>query len=209
MLRIVKPAPVWEANPPRTASQTQEQTAHMNKIAILSFFLATALFPLNADQAAAFFDDSEVREIRLYFDSTGWYNTLFQSHQRDPNDPYFPARFRFGATTIEKIGARFKGNSSFQRNGVKKPFKLDFNEYDSNATFMGLKKLNLHNGDLQPDYLHEKLFLEFASKYVAAMRSVHVRLYVNDVYYGLYLAVEQPDNVMMRSRYGDDEDGNL
>jgi spore coat protein CotH len=41
------------------------------------------------------------------------------------------------------------------------------------------------------------------------MRAVHCRVYVNDVYYGLYLAVEQPDKAVMRSRFGKDEDGNL
>jgi hypothetical protein len=107
------------------------------------------------------------------------------------------------------IGCRFKGNSSFRRNGIKKPFKLDFNEYDDNAAFLGLKKLNLNNFDLAPDFRREKLLHDFAGKYVAALRSVYVRLYVNDAFYGLYLAVEQPDKTMMRSRYGDDEDGNL
>lgn len=171
--------------------------------------LLAAASGLHADQAATFFDDSAVREIRLYFENANWYNQLYQAHASDPNDPYFPARFQSGNTSIAKIGARFKGNSSFQRNGVKKPFKLDFHEYDDSATFYGLKKLNLHNGDLQPDFLHEKMFLDFAGKYIAAMRGVHVRLYVNDAYYGLYLAVEQPDKVMMQSRYGSDEDGNL
>jgi hypothetical protein len=164
---------------------------------------------LLADQAASFFDDSSVKEIRITFSDPNWYNTLYQSHDRNPEDPYFPARFQYGDTVIPVIGARFKGNSSFRRNGVKKPFKLDFNWHDSNATFLGLKKLNLHNGDLQPEFLHEKLFLEYAGKYIAALRAVHVRLYVNDVYYGLYLAVEQPDKTMMQSRFGSDEDGNL
>lgn len=162
-----------------------------------------------ADQAASFFDDSAVREIRLYFDDANWYNTLFQSHNSNPADPNFPVRFHYGETNLAKIGVRFKGNSSFRRNGIKKPFKLDFNEYDDNATFLGLKKLNLHPGDLQPDFLHEKLFLDFAGARIAALRAVHVRLYVNDAYYGLYLAVEQPDKTMMQSRFGDDEDGNL
>ncbi|MCC6590040.1 MAG: CotH kinase family protein [Bryobacterales bacterium] len=177
-------------------------------IPLLTLLLAAGS-SLHADEAATFFDDSAVREIRLYFDNANWYSQLYQSHATNANDPYFPARFQSGNTSIAKIGARFKGNSSFQRNGVKKPFKLDFHEYDDTANFYGLKKLNLHNGDLQPDFLHEKMFLDFASKYIAAMRSVHVRLYVNDVYYGLYLAVEQPDKVMMQSRFGSEEDGNL
>jgi uncharacterized protein (TIGR03437 family) len=164
---------------------------------------------LGADQAAVFFDDSAVREIRLYFSDANWYNTLYQAHNSNPEDPYFPARFRYGDTVMESIGVRFKGNASFRRNGVKKSFKLDFNRYNPDATFLGLKKLNLNTGDLQPDLMREKLFLDFAGKFVAARRAVHVRLYVNDAYYGLYIAVEQPDKTMMQSRFGDDEDGNL
>ena len=113
------------------------------------------------DPAAAFFNDSEVREVRLYFDDANWYNTLFAGH-RTAEDPYFPCRFRSGDISLERIGCRFKGNSSFNRNGIKKPFKLDFNEFDDNATFMGLKKLNLNNFDLQPDFMREKLLHDTA-----------------------------------------------
>lgn len=162
-----------------------------------------------ADDASAFFEDSTVKEIRIYFDSANWYNTLYQSHASNPDDPYFPARFVYGGTTIPKIGVRFKGFSSFQRNGVKKSFKLDFHEYDSEARFLGMKKLNLNNGDLQPSFMREKMFLDFAGKYMAAMRAVYVRLYVNDVYYGLYIGIEQPDKPMLRNWYGSSEDGNL
>lgn len=164
---------------------------------------------LRADQASAFFDDTTIKEVRITFADSNWYNTLFNSHRSDANDPYFPAAFESAGVSIPQIGIRFKGNSSFNRNGVKKPFKIDFNEYDDDATFYGLKKLNLHNGDLQPDFMHEKLFHEFAGKYIAAMRSTYVRLYINGAYYGLYQAVEQPDKTMMQSRFGDNEDGNL
>jgi len=165
--------------------------------------------PPLSDQAAAFFDDSAVREIRLYFDDPNWFATLQRAHQSDPSDPYFPCRFRSGDVELPRIGCRFKGNSSFQRNGIKKPFKLDFNEYDDNATFLGLKKLNLNNFDLQPDFMREKLLHDLTGRFIAALRSVYVRLYVNDAFYGLYLAVEQPDKTMMQSRWGSSEDGNL
>ena len=33
------------------------------------------------DKASAFFDDSAVREIRIYFDDPNWYNTLVNAHQ--------------------------------------------------------------------------------------------------------------------------------
>lgn len=172
---------------------------------------ALAQHPKLYDPAAAFFDDSAVREIRLYFTDPDWYNKLVQAHQNQAQtgDPFFPCRFKYGTVEIPQIGCRFKGNSSFRRNGIKRPFKLDFNEYDANANFLGLTKLNLQTNDLQPDFLREKLTTDFAGKFVAALRMVHVRVYVNDAYYGLYTAMEQPDKRMMESRFGSNEDGNL
>jgi uncharacterized protein (TIGR03437 family) len=189
----------------------------MNRIALAALWVSLFAIPGLAqhpgltDKASAFFDDSAVREIRIYFDNANWYNTMVQNHQNQAQtgDPYIPCRFKYGQIDLPKIGVRFKGNSSFTRNGIKRPFKFDFNEYDANLDFLGLKKLNLNTNDLQPDFMREKLFTDFAGKFVSALRAVHVRLYVNDVYYGLYTALEQPDKAMMKSRYGDNEDGNL
>lgn len=163
------------------------------------------------DKAAAFFDDSAVREIRLYFENANWYNTMVQNHQNQAQtgDPFIPCRFKWGTIDLPRIGCRFKGNSSFRRNGIKRPFKFDFNEFDPNANFLGLTKLNLQTNDLAPDFLREKLFSDFIGKFIPSLRMVHVRLYVNDAYYGLYTAMEQPDKNMMESRFGKNEDGNL
>ena len=163
------------------------------------------------DKAAAFFDDSAVREIRLYFENTNWYNTMVQNHQNQAQtgDPFIPCRFKYGTIDLPRIGCRFKGNSSFRRNGIKRPFKLDFNEFVTGTNFLGLTKLNLQTNDLAPDFLREKLFSDFIGKFIPSLRMVHVRLYVNDAYYGLYTAMEQPDKNMMESRFGKNEDGNL
>lgn len=172
---------------------------------------ALAQQPKLTDKAAVFFDDTTVKEIRIYFDDPNWYNTLVQAHQNQAQtgDPFFPCRFKYGSIELPKVGVRFKGNSSFRRNGIKRPFKFDFNEYDTTINFLGLHKLNLNTNDLAPDFMREKLFSDFAGKFVTAMRAVHVRLYVNDAYYGLYTAMEQPDKDMMQSRFGENEDGNL
>ncbi len=143
---------------------------------------------------------------------TGWYNTLYDSHANDSDDPYFPASFSADGVTIDTVGVRFKGNSSFNANGIKKSFKIDFDEYDEDndeLVFYDLKKLNLNNGFKDPTMLREKLFLDFAGDFVAAPRAVHVKVYVNGEYYGLYTAVEQVDKTFVQNRFGDDEDGNL
>ena len=129
-----------------------------------------------SDESDAFFDDSYVHEIYLTFDdadygATGWYDTLYDSHANDPDDPYFPASFSADGVTIDVVGVRFKGNSSFNANGVKKSFKIDFDEYDEDndeLVFYDLKKLNLNNGFKDPTMLREKLFLDFASDFVVS-----------------------------------------
>ncbi|MHC3130231.1 MAG: CotH kinase family protein, partial [Candidatus Bathyarchaeota archaeon] len=179
------------------------------------------------NEANVFFDDSYIHEIRLYFDDPNWYDTLYAGHDsnRSTADPYFPARFVSQGIEIDPVGARFKGLSTFGFGGgffwggggedehIKKPFRIDFNMYDEGdgeeTTFFGLKKLNLNNGALDPSLIREKLFMDFASNYVPAPRSVFTRVYVNDEYYGLYLAMEHIDNTFVESRFGNDEDGNL
>jgi spore coat protein CotH len=178
-------------------------------------------------EADVFFDDSYVHEIRLYFDDPDWYDTLYDAHDNDRNtqDPYFPARFVSHGIEIDPVGARFKGLSTFGFGGgfpwwgggadedIKKPFRIDFNMYDEGdgeeTTFFGLKKLNLNNGALDPTLMREKLFMDFASKYVHTPRSVYTRLYINDEYYGLYLAMEHIDNTFVENRFGNDEHGNI
>ncbi|KAA3655941.1 MAG: hypothetical protein DWQ04_32535, partial [Chloroflexi bacterium] len=170
-----------------------------------------------ADASDAFFDDSYVHEIYLTFDNAdygtdGWYATLYESHANDADDPYFPASFSADGVTIATVGVRFKGNSSFNANSIKKSFKIDFDEYDEDndeLVFYDLKKLNLNNGFKDPTMLREKLFLDFAGDFVSAPRAVHTKVYVNGEYYGLYTAVEQVDKTFVQNRFGDDEDGNL
>ncbi len=164
---------------------------------------------VHADEADVFFDDSFVHEVRITFTDSGWYSTLYDSHANDPDDPYFPAAVECDGVVLDPVGVRFKGNSSFSIPGVKKSFKIDFNRYDDDATFVGLKKLNLNNGFKDPTMMRAKLFLDFAGKFVPTIRAVHTRLYVNGTYWGLYTATEQVDKTFAQSRFGDDEDGNL
>jgi spore coat protein CotH len=183
------------------------------------------------NEADIFFDDSYIHEIRLYFSDPNWYDTLYAAHDEDPNAPYFPARFVSHGIELDPIGVRFKGLATFGfgsgNNGLpwgggqggtedtnrKKPFRLDFNMYDDGSgeetTFFGLKKLSLNNGALDPTLMRDKLFLDFARKYVPTPRAVYTRVYVNDEYIGLYLAVENIDNTYVESRFAGEQNGNI
>jgi spore coat protein CotH len=181
---------------------------------LLAVLLWAVAVPSLADDADLFFDDSAVRDIAIFFDDPEWYDTLLAGHADNPDDPYFPARFEYGDLVLDPVGVRFKGNSSFRIPGVKKPFRIDFNEYDEGdpgrqTTFYGMKKLNLNNGFKDPTLLREKLFLDFCSPYLPSLRAVHVRVWVNGEYWGLYTAVEHIDELFIARHFGAGEDGNL
>ncbi len=183
----------------------------LNVVCIVSILITATFAPqsVEANEADVLFDDSVVHEIRIDFTDTDWYNTLYDSHANDPDDPYFPATFEYDGESLDLVGVRFKGNSSFGIGTQKKSFKIDFNEYIDDTTFFGLKKLNLNNGFKDPTMLREKLFLDFAAKFVPAVRSAYARVYVNGTPWGLYTVVEQVDKTFAESRFGGSEDGNL
>ncbi len=165
------------------------------------------------DEADAFFDDSYVHDIYITFEDADWYTTLYDSHANDVTDPYFEADFTADGVTIDNVGVRFKGNSSFNGNTVKKSIKIDFDEFDDanvDPNFFGLTKLNLNNNHNDPSQMREKLFLDYASNFVEGVsRAVHTNVHINGQLWGLYTAVEQIDKNFVQSRFGSDEDGNL
>lgn len=181
-------------------------------LSVLSLMLAFGHGASWADEADAFFDDSYVHEIRITIDDANWYSTLYNSHAYDSEDPYFPASFSADGVTLDNVGVRFKGNSSFRINSIKKSIKIDFDEYDEDnddLSFFGLKKLNLNNAYKDPSMMRAKLFFDFAGKFIPSIRSTYTRVYVNDELMGLYLAVEQVDKLFVQDRFGGEEDGNL
>jgi len=178
-------------------------------ILILSLLLLLSVPAFGQAEADYLFGDSTVYEYRLYFDQPDFWDSLVTNFEI-LDEEYMSCDLVFEDSTYADIGIRFKGNSSYSLYpGQKKSFKLDFNKYLDSQTFFGLKKLNLNNGFMDPTQIREKLFLDVLEEYVPCIRGAFARLYINDVYWGLYTIVEQPDETFLQDRFGDSEEGNL
>lgn len=153
------------------------------------------------------FQSSQLHEIRLTFWQPAFWDSLLATHT---NDTTMPCLVNIDGVDIDTIGVKLKGNSSFNSYpGVKKSFKLSFDQYIDTNQYDGLHSLNLNNGFKDPTMLREKVMLDFLrSQGLPAPRCTFAKLYLNGSYWGLYSMVEEVDKVFVNDLIGN-KDGNL
>jgi spore coat protein H len=167
--------------------------------------------------------DDTVLEVRLTLEEADR-----QSLELDGDDEeYLPAAAALsvpaGQARLARIGVRHKGAYSLHhcfddRTGIRSyaqecgrlSYKLKFDEYTADARFDGLKRLNLHSSTSDVTRLRELLayglFRDFG---VVAPRTALAKVYVNDEYEGLFIAVEEIDGRFAKAHFPDSGDGNL
>ncbi len=139
-------------------------------------------------------------------------------------DPvWVPCSVYFKDQQWYQVGIRYKGNSSlrstYQMGLGKFSFKLDFDQYEDeypqikDQRFFGFRQLNLKNNYDDASLMREKvagdLFREFG---LPSSRSSFCLVYVDHgsgpVYFGMYTLVEEVDDTVLESQFGDKQ-GNL
>jgi hypothetical protein len=127
------------------------------------------------------------------------------------SDYYYHAMFIYDSgtsrDTLQNIGFRLRGNSS--RYSKKKSFKISFSEYSSGRKYQGVKKINLNGQHNDPTMIREKLYYDSWTKAgMAERRTSFVKLYINQIYYGLYTNLEEMDKDWLQ-RVFSEKSGNL
>jgi hypothetical protein len=149
--------------------------------------------------ARDFFDDSQLHTIRLVINPRDWAE-LRASFQLNT---YYPCHFVWRDQVVKNVGIRSRGTGS--RSGTKPGLRVDFNLFDEEQHFLGLKSVVLRNNVQDPSNLHERLGMQFFARLgLPAPREAHARLYVNDEYAGLYSIVESVDKVFLGNHYNQD-----
>lgn len=110
---------------------------------------------------------------------------------------------------VDHVAFRIKGNSSLmsvaRSDSERYSFKIDFNQYISQQSLMGLTKLNLNNSFSDPSYMREYLsYALLCDMGVATPAFGYANVYVNGELIGLYLAVEGIEEPFVERYYGAD-----
>ena len=151
------------------------------------------------------FNFDGIHDVHLTFTQPDfWDSLLIYKEEGDISGEYtyMAATVNFDGQIIDSTGVRLKGNSSYWTEGQKKSIKLKFNKYVSGQKLDGLKKVNLNNNFNDPTLMREKLFLDMLQNNgVHAPRCAYARVYINDVYWGLYTMIDHVDKVFLLSHF--------
>ncbi len=167
------------------------------------------LFPLLllASDLDLLYDDSEVAIIEITIAP----EAVEYMYQNVHSDSMHLATMHFTNAyideTIENVGFRLRGNTS--RNSQKKSFKVSFNSFVQGRKFYDVEKLNLNGEHNDPSIMRSKINWDHYQKIgVETTRAAHCALYINDIYYGLYISIEHIDDEFLTNHFEDDS-GNL
>ena len=149
------------------------------------------------------FDTSQVHTIDILMED--WDGFLETCQDKE----YAQCSLVIDGETYGSAAIRAKGNNSLSSVSAygndRYSFKVEFDHYDSSKTYYGLDKLNLNNliqdNTMMKDYLVYRLMGDFG---VAAPLCSYVYLTVNGEDWGLFLAVEEPEEAFARRNFGND-----
>ncbi|GAB5407720.1 MAG: hypothetical protein BalsKO_00850 [Balneolaceae bacterium] len=182
----------------------------MKKLALIIVLISLTASPVFAQSVTDWlFDDSVLPRVDIVIEPDSLDIILFGDSQSDYE---FPATFIFTkgeeADTVSNIGFRLRGNTS--RASAKKSFKISFNTFQQGREYRELDKMNLNGEHNDPSIIRAKLSWDiFEAIDLPAPRSNHVKLYINDEYFGLYINVEHIDNEFVQDRFFGSDEGNL
>ena len=177
----------------------------MRRLALVGLLLTLGIGVAGSDRASAqtqddLFNDDSLQEMRLTLSARDW--AALKENYLD--NTYYAANLTWRGVTVRNLGIRSRGNGT--RNDVKPGIRLDFNRFLTNQTFMGLKALALDNEYSDDSLVREAVTMKmFAKMGIPPPREMHLRLYVNNEYAGVYTAIESVDRDFVTRLYGVDE----
>jgi hypothetical protein len=159
------------------------------------------------DQATdGLYDVSTVEEVRLYFAQTNYWTLLTQNYSKKVD---IPCTLKYKDITLDSVGVRFKGQTSYSMNNTqKKSFSISTDAF-KDQRLMGYENLNLNNAFQDPSFMREVLYYQLIKKHTLAVKANFVKVYLNDVYWGIYLNVQQQNKDFLQEWYESNDGINI
>ena len=173
---------------------------------LLFFGEALGLQPSSAapEYASRLFDDGRVHTVDLRVED--WAAFL----ENAPEEEYIPCAAVIDGEEFYQVGLRAKGNNSLrltEEYGLSRynSMKLEFDHYVDGGNYHGLDKLSLDASFQDNSYLKTWLVYHMmAYMEVPAPLCSYAWVTVNGAPWGLFLAIEEPEEAFARRNFGPD-----
>lgn len=154
--------------------------------------------------AAHIFQEDTVNEINIEIDEADWQDML----ENPLEEEYHKANVTINGEIIGNVAIRTKGNNSLtsvaNSDSDRYSFKLDFDYYDNNGNYYGLKKLCLNNNYSDNSSMREYIAYQIMGEMgLDVPECAYSHITVNGEEWGLYLAVEPVDEVFLAAHFAD------
>lgn len=171
---------------------------------VAAYFLVERADSAADTYAAHIFQEDTVNEINIEIDEADWQDML----ENPLKEEYHKANVTINGETVGNVAIRTKGNNSLtsvaNSDSDRYSFKLDFDYYDNNGNYYGLKKLCLNNNysdnSSMREYISYKIMGEMG---LDVPECAYSHITVNGEEWGLYLAVEPVDEVFLAAHFAD------
>jgi spore coat protein CotH len=153
------------------------------------------------------YDESNVKEIRLYFSQPDYWAKLTQNYNSNIE---IPCRLKYNGVDYDSVGISFKGQTSyFSNNTPKKSFNISMDAFKGNQKLEGYKTLNLNNAFQDPSFMREVLYYRLIRTHSQSAKANFVRVYINDEDWGIYLNVQQLNKDFLEEWYESNDGINI
>lgn len=166
--------------------------------ALLALFLVG--FVCHGFSQTWFHNSAHISEVKLVFEQENW-DYILDSFYVDGDEERLLASVWVDGEFYDSIGVRYKGFSSVSIDREKNPFNIKL-DYVNDQNHFGVEKIKLGNVIQDPSFMREIVSYKVARNYMPASQSNFCKVYINDVFWGVYTSVESVDNSFLTQHFG-------
>lgn len=148
------------------------------------YFLLLMLFKSSFGNAQNFYDRNTIQVIEVFFPFSNWDAKMDSSSATE--NYIIASTVKINGVTFDSVGVKYKGNSTYNVNNKKNPWHIELDHVKSNQEYQGFTDIKLGNNYVDPSFIREVLGLQLMQPYMHAPQANFVKLYVNNVYRGVY-----------------------
>ncbi len=187
---------------------TRKGYARIAALLLAALMLIAAATVAGADEFpyAEQIDKTTIMTVSIEADPEAWQSLLNNATDKE----YISANITINGQTVENVGIRAKGNSSLstvaRSDSDRYSFKIKFDEYVKNQTWLGLDKIVLNSNYSDASSMKEYISYDIMQYIgVNAPLFAYADITVNGESWGFYLAVEDLDGSFKDRVYGKGE----